>query len=485
MPPATITGGGFQNSLGNPLADGYLIFQLSQDARVATNQQVVAGYKVTIPLDSSGNGSGSIWANDVLSPAGTFYNVSAYSAEGQLVWGPNPQQVLSTPSPFNIGAWIPASVNVGSGGGGGGSGTVTSVSVVTANGFSGTVANSTTTPAITISPAGFLAQANEWGGLQAFGAGFDAIANSGVSAPIPAVSGVNQPSPTLSFTANIWNGSASTTQSINLTNSVNTSAVSALSELSFTCTPGGTGSVVFEIPTLFQDNVTTADGLAVEGSLFANCDVAVSNYLGTGVASNTNSPVLSLQGGYFDGTLFQPDEWSLINEIGVGTSPTSDLILTHSGSPGNAQFQVPNINVAGNVNADTLSTTAGAQVGGTLAMLGLAVLDAPNATSSSGNMAAPQFRHTNQFWNGTSSQSDEWNWTCAIGTGTTPTSKLTLSHSGSSGDAEVHVQNLNLDSAVSATSATSGSASALPGAPAGYWEFTFNGGLVKIPYWNA
>ncbi len=38
----------------------------------------------------------------------------------------------------------------GSGGGGGGSGTVTTVSVVTANGYSGSVANPTTTPAITI-----------------------------------------------------------------------------------------------------------------------------------------------------------------------------------------------------------------------------------------------------------------------------------------------------------------------------------------------
>jgi hypothetical protein len=36
-------------------------------------------------------------------------------------------------------------------GGGGGSGTVTTISVVTANGFSGSVANPTTTPAITIS----------------------------------------------------------------------------------------------------------------------------------------------------------------------------------------------------------------------------------------------------------------------------------------------------------------------------------------------
>jgi hypothetical protein len=41
----------------------------------------------------------------------------------------------------------------GGSGGGGGSGTVTSVSVATANGISGSVANPTTTPAITILPA--------------------------------------------------------------------------------------------------------------------------------------------------------------------------------------------------------------------------------------------------------------------------------------------------------------------------------------------
>lgn len=43
-----------------------------------------------------------------------------------------------------------SSVVSGGGGGGGGSGTVTSVSVVTANGVSGSVANATTTPAITL-----------------------------------------------------------------------------------------------------------------------------------------------------------------------------------------------------------------------------------------------------------------------------------------------------------------------------------------------
>lgn len=41
-------------------------------------------------------------------------------------------------------------IAIGAGGGGGGSGTVTNFSIVTANGFSGSVANSTTTPALTI-----------------------------------------------------------------------------------------------------------------------------------------------------------------------------------------------------------------------------------------------------------------------------------------------------------------------------------------------
>lgn len=118
-----ITGGGFQDALGNVLAGGYLMFELSQDAQVNGTTQIAAGYTVRINLDSSGNvatsSTQSIWPNDVLSPNGTFYLVSAYSAIGQLVWGPNAQQVLSSPSPFNIGVWVPSSVNLGLGGGGG------------------------------------------------------------------------------------------------------------------------------------------------------------------------------------------------------------------------------------------------------------------------------------------------------------------------------------------------------------------------------
>lgn len=110
-----LTGGGFQDALGNLLANGYLELQLSQDAATSDGTQVAAGFTVRIELDASGNvvtdPVQSVWPNDVLTPASTFYNVSAFSEEGQLVWGPNAQQVLSTPSPFDIGAWVPGSVN--------------------------------------------------------------------------------------------------------------------------------------------------------------------------------------------------------------------------------------------------------------------------------------------------------------------------------------------------------------------------------------
>lgn len=110
-----LTGGAFQDSLGVVLASGYLLLELSQDAQVNTSTQVVSGYIVRISLDANGNVATSpaqlVWPNDVLSPAGTFYNVSVYNAQGQLVWGPNAQQVLSSPSPFNIGTWVPGSVS--------------------------------------------------------------------------------------------------------------------------------------------------------------------------------------------------------------------------------------------------------------------------------------------------------------------------------------------------------------------------------------
>lgn len=113
-----LAGGAFQDVIGNPLANGYLLMSLSQDVQVNSDAQIAAGYEITITLNNSGSVDTTtpqyVWPNDVMLPINTFYNVSAYSADGQLVWGPNAQAVLSTPSPFDIGTWIPGIVNTSS-----------------------------------------------------------------------------------------------------------------------------------------------------------------------------------------------------------------------------------------------------------------------------------------------------------------------------------------------------------------------------------
>lgn len=117
-----LIGGAFQTPSGAPLSGGNLTFVLSQDAQVtvgSTLEQVAAGETIVVPLDADGNIITSptqlIWPNDVLTPINTFYTVTAYTAEGQLVWGPNCQQVFSTPSPFDVGVWVPGSVNLTTG----------------------------------------------------------------------------------------------------------------------------------------------------------------------------------------------------------------------------------------------------------------------------------------------------------------------------------------------------------------------------------
>lgn len=110
-----LSGGSFQDVGGSPLANGYLSMSLSQDGQVNSDAQIAAGYEITITLDSSGSVDTTtpqyVWPNDAITPVNTFYSVSAYSEDGQLVWGPNSQQVLSSPSPFDIGAWIPGIVS--------------------------------------------------------------------------------------------------------------------------------------------------------------------------------------------------------------------------------------------------------------------------------------------------------------------------------------------------------------------------------------
>lgn len=106
-----LTGGAFQDAFGNPLASGYLLLTLSHDEQGASSSQVVGGLTVRVPLDNTGNvvPNISVWANDTLTPSGSFYLVQIFKADGKLVSSPGLQlTVTSSPSPFNLGTnWTP------------------------------------------------------------------------------------------------------------------------------------------------------------------------------------------------------------------------------------------------------------------------------------------------------------------------------------------------------------------------------------------
>jgi hypothetical protein len=109
----SLTGGGFTDLEGQPLASGYLDMVLSHDGVFAAGSpetQVVAGLKRRVYLDNNGNiaGTVSVVANDQLLPASTYYTVNAYKSDGTRAWAAEQYwQILSSPSPFNVGTIEP------------------------------------------------------------------------------------------------------------------------------------------------------------------------------------------------------------------------------------------------------------------------------------------------------------------------------------------------------------------------------------------
>jgi hypothetical protein len=109
-----IVGGPFQDALGNPLSNGYLIFQLQHDESAGTGQ-IAGNISVRVPLDANGYIQGTVtgnaifmWPNNVLTPASSTYLVWLYNASNQPAWdNPQVQSVNSTPSPYSVNAWVP------------------------------------------------------------------------------------------------------------------------------------------------------------------------------------------------------------------------------------------------------------------------------------------------------------------------------------------------------------------------------------------
>ncbi len=110
MSTTIVVGGAFQDSEGNKLSDGTLIWVLNRDAYTDSTQTtlVCAGEAIEWTLDINGNipGTQTLWPNDQLLDVwnlqkDTYYTLSAKSASGQLAWGPN-VVYIPTGTYFNI-----------------------------------------------------------------------------------------------------------------------------------------------------------------------------------------------------------------------------------------------------------------------------------------------------------------------------------------------------------------------------------------------
>jgi hypothetical protein len=128
-----LIGGSWQDSLQNLVAFGTLVMTLTQsDNQIpylysnlspavlspVVNAEVCQGITFKIPLDANGNivasPAYSVYANNILDPPNSYYLCTVYSERGELLWGPNPQQVTMGLSPvtttFDVGQWVPGQI---------------------------------------------------------------------------------------------------------------------------------------------------------------------------------------------------------------------------------------------------------------------------------------------------------------------------------------------------------------------------------------
>lgn len=259
------------------------------------------------------------------------------------------------------GAW--PNQTIAASGGGGGSGTVTSVSVVSANGFAGTVATDTTTPAITLSTS-------ITGVLKGNGTAISA-ASAGTDYQAPITLTTTGTSGAATFVANTLNipqysgGGSGTVTSVDATvpaflsvsgGPITTSGTLAIS-YSGTALPianGGTGQTTRQaaINALVDDLRNTrflrANGTNATMSTIQVTDVPTLNQDTTGTAANVTGTVAIANGG-----TGQTTASAAFNALSPVTT-TGDLIL---GNGANSATRLP-IGTDGQILTSNGSTAA-------------------------------------------------------------------------------------------------------------------------------
>ncbi len=142
---------------------------------------------------------------------------------------------------------------------------------------------------------------------------------------------------------------------------------------------------------------------------------------------NYNSPSMVFVGTYWNGSASAQDTWSCADVPGPGSNPVSKLQCTQSGSGGVPTFYVPNLSTG------AFDSHTGDIYGGHL------ILDQNTPATSTANQSSALFGIQAQYWNGSVTLGDQWNWQNVLGTGTNPTSTYTLSHGGTPGALAVSI----------------------------------------------
>jgi len=110
---------------------------------------------------------------------------------------------------------------------------------------------------------------------------------------------------------------------------------------------------------VIQSNGSVGIGTTSPGSLL---DV---NGATTATGSNNySSGAIRLTGNYYSGSSLA-DYWSATNVLGTGTTPTSTLKFTHSGSSGTATVSVPALTISGMSGGPYCLTETSGVVGNT------------------------------------------------------------------------------------------------------------------------
>jgi hypothetical protein len=108
-----LVGGGYQDFLGNPLANGYLLMNITNPVEIYTvGNDVIEGndIKFKITLDSNGNVSTSpaqyVYSTSSLTPSCT-YTVQGYAADGTTATAPQTVAVPNTSVSYDVSNWVP------------------------------------------------------------------------------------------------------------------------------------------------------------------------------------------------------------------------------------------------------------------------------------------------------------------------------------------------------------------------------------------